>query len=287
MKEVSKDKINAGESPEAACDEAFRETKAEVPDGVGRRTSNTDAQLIDICMDAANELPVVQQARDETQRAAQAAWDADAPNREQIEREKAQAANEAAAAKAAKEEEAARITAQEVADVRAGRREQKDFEQAVQAVNAQPGASIANSPKVRADGKLYYAYGTLEKPDGQSASFVALTRSDVTANPLYIYVEVPKKLEEKYYAAASVGHGFGVVGTYKSNMEYRTVMGERKVMPVFVAQSKILVSRRAGDSGPRMKVRGSTMSSPAGSCATSEAQSIARHGGYLANGSTC
>lgn len=134
-----------------------------------------------------------------------------------------------------------------VAEIRAGKRQAKSFEEAIAAYEAAEGLNLASAPKIRPDGRTYYLAGTIERADGKAASFTALANNgavNMMRNALngagqgehkYFYVRLPKAMEAKYYELAKVGVGFNIVGKYSNNLDYKTISGEQKSMPVFHA----------------------------------------------------
>jgi hypothetical protein len=235
MQEMATAKIDAGAPQADACAEAFKATNAGKPDGVGRWTQDTDRQVLDQCMLTTSKLPSVQRADEEQRQATQAAWEADAPARERVAQEQAHVAQQAVIEKQAKEVADKKSAEQELVDIRAGTKKTDDYDKLGRAYGAASGSAIARAPKIRPDGKPYVVVARIDKPDPKAASFVAQFFSGDNEH-IYAYVEIPKNLEERYFDSAKVNGGFVIVGTYKENREYKTVLGEQKVMPVFVAQ---------------------------------------------------
>lgn len=130
-------------------------------------------------------------------------------------------------------------------EMRAGRIKIESISDAITVYGAEDGTALGSAPKIRPDGKIYYLSGIIDKPDKKLPSFVALVNNIeenrlrftypqyVSNEPKYFYVRLQKSLEEKYYNLAKVGSGFNLVGKYIDNMDYQTVQGEKKSMPIF------------------------------------------------------
>lgn len=157
-----------------------------------------------------------------------------------------QLANEIELKRHQQEEVAEKIAKENVlAEIRMGKRKAKSFEEAVSAYDAAEGLNLASAPKIRPDGRTYYLAGTIERSDNKTASFTALANNGLVnmmqrtllgigqGEPKYFYVRLPKSMETKYYDTAKVGAGFDIVGKYSANLDYKTIIGAQKSMPVF------------------------------------------------------
>ncbi|GJH13009.1 hypothetical protein CBA19CS11_29245 [Caballeronia novacaledonica] len=168
--------------------------------------------------------------------------------RAQREQEQQEAAARIAAEKKAKEDAAAAQLSFDLQEIRAGRKEVLTMDQAVAIYDAKDGNGLASKPLLRPSGKSYVVTGTIDKPTAKDASFTALANNGMVNTlrqiaynqsggvPRYFYVRIPKRLEDQFYERAKVGAGFNLVGAYRENIEYRTVSGESKSMPVFEAE---------------------------------------------------
>lgn len=128
-------------------------------------------------------------------------------------------------------------------ELRAGTRKPKDFKEAVIASSADDGSYLASAPKIRPDNKSYHLYGILDAA-GSKPEFTAellqlhmrsLFAGEWIATNMYFKVRVPKSMQDRYYDTAKIGAKFNLVGRYTGNINYRTVSGETKSMPVFDA----------------------------------------------------
>lgn len=134
-----------------------------------------------------------------------------------------------------------------VFEIRAGKRASKTFEEAVAAYDAENGISLASAPKIRPDGKIYFLTGSIDSTDKKAPSFTALANNGAASviqgllmgsgagESKYFYVRLQKSMEAKYYELAKIGIGFDFVGKYAYNMDYKTILGQTKSMPVFDA----------------------------------------------------
>ncbi|WP_277184015.1 hypothetical protein [Caballeronia sp. BR00000012568055] len=75
----------------------------------------------------------------------------------------------------------------------------------------------------------------LYKALDSSADFIATVPTDDYV-PRYVKVRVPKRLENDYFDNAQEQKFFVVVGTYKSNADYRNNVGGSVKMPVIDAE---------------------------------------------------
>lgn len=147
------------------------------------------------------------------------------------------------------QEEVAKKIAKEssLAEIRMGKRQAKSFEEAVAAYSAEEGTTLASAPKIRPDGKIYFLAGTIDSAEKNTSSFTALANNGFVSlaqgvlmgrgagEPKYFYVRLQKSMEAKYYDRAKIGIGFDFVGKYAYNIDYKTVQGQTKSMPVFDA----------------------------------------------------
>ena len=115
--------------------------------------------------------------------------------------------------------------------------------------NAQPGGTLASSPKVKPDGGMYYMHGKIKMAGEEPQFLAALSPSkenELLAGALrksrgmgestdYFAVTIPKSLQKYYFDNAKIDGGFDVVGRYVSNTKYKTVAGQEKAAPVFEA----------------------------------------------------
>lgn len=123
-----------------------------------------------------------------------------------------------------------------------------DLRNLAQKYDAQPGASLASAPKIRADGKIYYLYGKIEQAkDGESFLLARLSESPAEhlsrklmgypspESTDYFGIIIPEEMQDYYYQNAKIDGGFSVIGQYQSNIDYKTVLGQNKNAPVFKA----------------------------------------------------
>ncbi|CAG9163880.1 hypothetical protein [Cupriavidus pinatubonensis] len=216
VEEAAIEKVRNGAGPHAACSQAADEH---------RIARDFSLKIERTCLQAVNDAYLERQQAVEQQRREEAA------------------AREAER----KEKEAAALLALErnVADIRAGRRKVGTLQEADAIYQPQNGTPLASAPKVRPDGKTYFISGTIESPDSKAPAFTAIANGSKVAYQLaqawnhreylYFHVRLPKEIEEIYFDQAKVGQGFTLVGKYSANVDYETVAGQKKSMPVFEA----------------------------------------------------
>ncbi|GAB4059103.1 hypothetical protein GCM10028811_12240 [Uliginosibacterium sediminicola] len=103
------------------------------------------------------------------------------------------------------------------------------------AYNSNDGAFLIGSPKTKADGGMYFVYAYLDRPTGELELRGRLDSAD-TGKPgiEYFSAKIPEQFKAAF-ANAQVGSIIGIVGRYVANQEYKTVLGQEKLMPVFEA----------------------------------------------------
>lgn len=143
------------------------------------------------------------------------------------------------------EEKAANERREEINKMRAGIKKVESFEDAITVYSAANGTTLASSPKIKPDGKLYSLSGNIDQPDKSTLAFIAkanngfvdMFRKKISGisdgEPKYFYVRLSKSMEKQYYDLAKIGIGFDMVGKYVDNKDYKTVVGENKYMPIF------------------------------------------------------
>lgn len=222
MRDLARKKIDDGLSPKAACDEAMSEINIE--------KSRFESYNCEIDMGIAyrEKIDRERSERRETE--------------EEIEKTARQVETERRQQDELAKKAAMAIT---ITEIRAGKKQAKSFEEAVAAYDAAEGLNLASAPKIRPDGRTYYLAGTIERSDNKTASFTALANNGLVnmmqrtllgigqGEPKYFYVRLPKSMEAKYYDTAKVGAGFDIVGKYSANLDYKTIIGAQKSMPVF------------------------------------------------------
>lgn len=115
-------------------------------------------------------------------------------------------------------------------DVLQGKAQPANFAELLERDRVPSGLGVIESPRVKADGLRYGAAGRIEVADGESG-FTA--RGDGG----YYHVRIPDSLRKQYLAVARIGQLMFVVGRYKNNVQYTTLDGRIRVMPVFEADS--------------------------------------------------
>lgn len=142
------------------------------------------------------------------------------------------------------EEDAIKEEEQRVAalhdNLRSGKLEPKNINQAKIAYDAGDGFAIAKAPKLRPDGQLYALSGSISAAeDGTAIFFGEVTSWSNSLIPIkefnYIGVRIPKELQDHYFDNARINGRFGLVGRYIDNSSYKTVLGEKITAPVFDA----------------------------------------------------
>lgn len=125
-------------------------------------------------------------------------------------------------------------------DLRSGKTEPTDIDQAKIAYDAGDGYAVAKAPKLRPDGQLYALNGLISvAEDGSTVFFGEVTNWSDSLIPIkelsYVGVRVPKELQDHYFGNARINGRFGLVGRYVDNSSYKTVLGEKRTIPVFDA----------------------------------------------------
>lgn len=139
---------------------------------------------------------------------------------------------------------------EEAANLRSGKIQPKNINQAVVAHSAENGNDIITQPKLRADGKIYAFYGVIEEaskdpefkargsrgPGGDlTAKLLGLDAiSSNTLDQSTFKVKIPANLQSHYFGTARNNGGFSMVGRYVDNYTY-TSLGGRKTIPIFEA----------------------------------------------------
>ena len=135
------------------------------------------------------------------------------------------------------------------ASLKSGGVKPSGIKEAAIAHGAQPGGTLASSPKVKPDGGMYYVHGKIKMAGEEPQFLAALSPSkenELLAGALrksrgmgestdYFAVTIPKSLQKYYFDNAKIDGGFDVVGRYVSNTKYKTVAGQEKAAPVFEA----------------------------------------------------
>lgn len=110
---------------------------------------------------------------------------------------------------------------------------------------ATDGSTTATSPKLKPDGKVYMMTGIVESIDANGGFVVTFSYGGFplviqqTQNPRltgsdYFHVSTSSRFNGIELGDIAVGKGVDIVGTYRSNLSYKTVGGQVKSMPSFV-----------------------------------------------------
>lgn len=125
-------------------------------------------------------------------------------------------------------------------DLRSGKIEPTDIDQAKIAYDAGDGYAVAKAPKLRPDGKLYSLRGSISAAENGTAVFFGeVTTWSNSLIPIkefnYVGVRIPKELQDHYFDNARINGWFGIVGRYVDNSSYKNILGSDQTIPVFDA----------------------------------------------------
>lgn len=125
-------------------------------------------------------------------------------------------------------------------DLRSGKIEPTDIDQAKIAYDAGDGYAVAKAPKLRPDGQLYALRGSISAAeDGTAVFFGEVATWSNSLIPIkefnYVGVRIPKELQDHYFDNARINGWFGIVGRYVDNSSYKNILGSSQTIPVFDA----------------------------------------------------
>lgn len=121
-----------------------------------------------------------------------------------------------------------------VAEIRAGKAEIRDEEEAAEVYQATNGRHLALSPLVQPDNRKYTFSGFLDASQGLRPDRILINTPEF-GGPRYAYIHLPPSIRD-LPSETRVGSRVFIVGNYVSNRSYTTLRGESRLMPVFQAE---------------------------------------------------